>query len=149
MYPNKRKQAVRKYLYLEKPSLGFYDSNGNYKREAWKAFKTKYNITKATKQMLITAPGEDFFSAVKKPSSKNKLIQQFAPYAKEYFKVFLKSKGKYNKKPEAGVYLRPYDLEDYELGPWSNNAWDNEVKGSDIKLAIMDFRNVPGEINKS
>ena len=45
------------------------------------------------------------------------------------------------------MYLRPYDLEDYELGPWSNNAWDNEVKGS-IKLAIMDFRNVPGEINK-
>ena len=58
----KRKQAVRKYLWLENRSLGFFGPKGNYHKEAWKSFKEKYNITPATKQLLFTVPKEEFFS---------------------------------------------------------------------------------------
>ncbi len=36
---NKRKQAIRKYLQFKKPSLGFFNSDGDYKKEQQKAFK--------------------------------------------------------------------------------------------------------------
>ena len=69
---NKRKQAIRKYLYFEKRNLGFFDSAGNYKLEACKAFKKKYNVTKATKYLLLMTPKEEFFLQVKRPANKNK-----------------------------------------------------------------------------
>jgi hypothetical protein len=90
---NKRKQAVRKYLYFENRNLKFFDNNGVYRKEMWKEFKKNYNITKATKQLLITAPKEDFFSVVKRPSAKNKNAQKISPYAAEFFKVFFKKQG--------------------------------------------------------
>ena len=67
----KRKHGVKKYLNLEKPSLGLFSSGGNYRKDKWKAFKDEYSITAATKQVLITELGELFFSCVKKPSTKN------------------------------------------------------------------------------
>jgi hypothetical protein len=143
---NKRKQAVRKYLYLEKRSLGFYDSEGDYRKDKWKAFKKKYDITKATKQLLLTAPGEEFFSVVKRPSSKNKSCKEISPFAEQFFKVFLKSKGRYQK-PESRVYFRPYDTKADKLSCWSPGVWEDGTNES-LKLAVMDFRNIPGVINK-
>ena len=142
----KRKHAVRRFLYQEKQSLGFFDSNGNYKLKAWKNFKTKYDITKATKMLLLTAPKEEFFSQVKRPLNKNMKCRELSPYAAEFFKVFLRSKGRY-KKPEARAYLRCYNMEKDEIGAWGDQVWDNSMANS-IKLAVMDFRNIPGIINK-
>ena len=85
---NKRKQAVRKYLYYENRRLGFFDNEGNYKRDQWKAFKKKYNVTKATKELLLTSPREEFFSQVKQPANKNKSAQELSPYAAEFFNLF-------------------------------------------------------------
>ena len=52
----KRKHAVKRFLYQEKRSLGFFNLNRNYKLEAWKNFKRKYDITKATKMLHLMAP---------------------------------------------------------------------------------------------
>ena len=142
----KRKHAVRRFLYQEKRSLGFFDSNGNCKPEAWKNFKKKYDITKATKMLLLMAPKEEFFSQVKRQSNKNKKCRKLSPYAAEFFKVFLRSKGRY-KKPETRAYLRCYDTEKDEIGAWGDQVWDESVANS-IKLAVMDFWNIPGVINK-
>ena len=143
---HKRKQAVRRHLFHQKPSLGFFDSSGSYNKEAWKAFKVKYNITHATKELLLTEPGEDFFSKMKMPSTKNKKPTEVSPYAKEFFKVFLKTKSRY-KKPEARAAMRPYNLEGDVLSPWPEHVWDDHVNSS-TKLGFIDFRNVPGEINR-
>ena len=86
---NKRKQAIRKYLYQERQSLGFYDNDGAYRREKWKAFKEEFKITRAMKNLLFTAPTKAFFSLAQRPSMKNKTARELSPYAAEFFKVFL------------------------------------------------------------
>jgi hypothetical protein len=58
----------------------------------------------------------------------------------------LKSKGQYQK-PEANAFLRPYNSKRDELTNWGARDWDEYVKAS-IKLAIIDFRNIPGILNK-
>ena len=143
----KRKQAVRKYLWLEKRSLGFFGPIGNYRKEAWKSFKEKYNIMPATKQLLFTVPKEEFFSQAKRPSSKNKRCEELFPYAAEFFKVFLRSKGKY-RKPEARIFMRSYSSDNDLMGDWVDNAW-NESMNKSIKLAVLDFCNIPGVLHKS
>ena len=67
-------------------------------------------------------------------------------FAAEFFKTFLRSKGKY-KKPEAKAFLRPYEVNGDEITTWTNNAWDGDMKDS-IKFAVMDFCNIPKIINK-
>ena len=142
---NKRKQAVRKYLYLEKRGLGFFDTEGVYWREKWKVFKVNFNIMRATKQLLLTAPTESFFSLAKRPSMKNKTAKDLSPYVAEFFKVFLRSKGEYET-PEANIFVRPYDAKEDTLAPWGNGVWEPE--NVVIKLTLLDFRNIPGVINK-
>ena len=142
---NKRKQAMRKYLYLEKCGLGFFDTKGVYRREKWKVFKVNFNITRATKQLLLTAPTESFFSLAKRPSMKNKTAKDLSPYAAEFFKVFLKSKGEYET-PEANIFVRPYDTKEDTLATWGNGVWEPE--NVVIKLALLDFRNISRVINK-
>ena len=117
----KRKQAVRKYLWLEKRSVGFFGPKGNYRKEAWKSFKEKYNIMPATKQLLFMAPKEEFFLQAKRPSSKNKKCKDLSPYAAEFFKVFLRSKGKY-RKPKARIFMRSYSSDNDLMGDWADNA---------------------------
>ena len=99
---------MRKYLYLEKRGLGFFDTEGVYWREKWKVFKVNFNITRATKQLLLTAPTKSFFSLAKRPSMKNKTAKDLSPYSAKFFKVFLRSKGEYET-PEANIFVRPYD----------------------------------------
>jgi hypothetical protein len=138
---NKQKQAIKKYLYFEKPSLGCFNSDEDYKKEKWKAFKQNYDITKAIKQLLLTAPREEFFSQVMRPANKNKSCPEISPFATEFFKVFLKSKGKY-KKPDAKSYLRPYNKKDNILSSWGNDVW-NDAMGDSLNLALIDFWNIP------
>ena len=142
---NKRKQAIRKYLYQERRSLGFFDNDGAYQREKWKAFKEEFKITNAMKNLLFTAPTEAFFSLAKRPSMKNKTARELFPYAAEFFKVFLQSKGEY-KKLEAHAFFRPYDCKEDFFAEWPSEVWDSS--GVDIKLAVMDFRNILGIINR-
>jgi hypothetical protein len=40
-------------------------------------------------QVLLKAPGEEFFSSAKQTRNKNKTIKQLSPYAKEFFRIFL------------------------------------------------------------
>jgi hypothetical protein len=61
----KRKQLVRRELYKMKPRLQLFGANVEFICTSWKAFKTKYNITSATMQVLLEAPGEEFFSGTK------------------------------------------------------------------------------------
>ena len=73
-----------------KPSLKFFKQNGEFSHSHWKTFKRNYNITSATIQVLLKVPGEDFFSSVKQTCNKNRKIEELSPYAKQFFKVFLK-----------------------------------------------------------
>ena len=143
----KRKQAVRKYLWLEKRSLGFFGPKGNYHKEAWKSFKKNYNITLATKHLLFMALKEEFFSQAKRSSSKNKKCEELSPYAAEFLKVFLKSKGKYTK-PEAWIFVKSYSSDKDLMGDWADKVWDESTNKS-IKLALLDFCNIPGVLHKS
>ena len=86
----KRKQLVRRELQNLKPSLKFFKQNGEFSRRHWKSFKTNYNVTSATMQVLLEAPGEGFFSGAKQTLNKNWKIEELSPYAKQFFKIFLK-----------------------------------------------------------
>lgn len=141
----KRKQIVRKQIHYMKSSLGLFSNKGNFRRDKWKAFKKSYNISKATKNTLLIALGENFFSLAKMPSNKNKIVSKLSPFAVEFFRVFMGTKGKFAR-PLAKAFFRPYDMKDDELGDWDSGVWD-ESTASVLKLAIMDFRNVPGVIN--
>ena len=142
----KRKQAVRKELHILNRSLGLYNVEGSFRHDKWKAFKTAYNVTKATKNLLLYGPGEEFFSLAKMPSNKNKPIAELSPYAAEFFRVFLESKGKF-KKPEATTFYRPYDMENDKLAKWNAGDWEDSTSLR-IGLAVMDFRIILGVINK-
>ena len=142
----KRKHAVRKYLHLEKPSLGFFSTSGSYRKDKWKAFKEDYCITAATKQVLLIEPGELFFCQVKKPSTKNMPCRKLSQYAAEFFKVFLQTKGDFIV-PEGKACFWTYDMQEDTFNNWEDGEWDDDHKES-IKLGIMDFRNVPGVMDK-
>ena len=42
---------------------------------------------------------------------KNKTTKDLSPYGAEFFKVFLRSKGKYET-PEVNIFVRPYDAKE-------------------------------------
>jgi hypothetical protein len=48
-----------------KPRLHLFNQNGEFSRSNWKAFKRSYNVTSTTMQVLLEAPGEEFFSGAK------------------------------------------------------------------------------------
>jgi len=104
----KRKHIVKKQIHYNMPSLGLFSSNGEYRKENWKAFKKDYSITKATLNVLLTGPGEEFFIAAKLPYNKNNSIAELSPYADEFFRVFLTNKGKFMIPTDHANY-RPYN----------------------------------------
>jgi hypothetical protein len=83
-------QLVRRELNLLKSTLQLLKTNGEFWSDKWKKFKKDYHITSATMQVLLEAPGEEFFSSTKQTCNKNKTIEQLSPYAKEFFRIFLK-----------------------------------------------------------
>ena len=58
----KRKIIIRRKLNKLKPSLGFYNTVGTFQPQRWKTFKHDYNVTCASMQVLLEAPGEEFFA---------------------------------------------------------------------------------------
>jgi hypothetical protein len=40
-------------------------------------------------QILLEAPGEEFFLGAKQTRNKNQSIEELSPYAREFFRVFL------------------------------------------------------------
>jgi hypothetical protein len=78
----KRKQLVRRELQNLKPRLHLFNQNGEFSHSNWKAFKRSYNVTNATMQVLLEAPGEEFFSGAKQMRNKNRKIEELSPYAK-------------------------------------------------------------------
>jgi hypothetical protein len=53
----KRKQLVRKELHNLKPRLQLFNANGKFSCTNWWTFKQNYNVTSATMQVLLEAPG--------------------------------------------------------------------------------------------
>ena len=88
----KRKIIVRRELNKLKPSLGFCNAAGAFQPQRWKKFKNDYNVTCASMRVLLDTPGEESFVAVKQVASKNKSIDELPPYAKEFFKAFLRNR---------------------------------------------------------
>jgi hypothetical protein len=131
---------VRKELHNLKPRLQLFSENGKFSRTNWKTFKRNYNVTSATMQVLLEAPGEEFFSGAKQTRNKNRAIEELSPYTKQFFKVFLKQKKEF-KKPAGRAYFRPYSGLNIRLGPWPENSW--ETVAHTLVLGIIDFRRVP------
>jgi hypothetical protein len=72
----KRKQLVRRELHNLKPRLQLFNSNGEFLRSNWRAFKQNYNVTNATMQVLLEVPGEEFFFGAKQTYNKNQRIEE-------------------------------------------------------------------------
>jgi hypothetical protein len=100
----KRKQLVRKELHNLKPRLQLFSTNGEFSRTNWKTFQRNYNVTSATMQVLLEALGVEFFSGAKQTRNKNRAIKELSPYAKQFFKVFLKQKKDF-RKPAGRAYF--------------------------------------------
>ena len=124
-----------------KPSLGFYNAAGAFQPQRWKKFKNEYNVTRASMRVLLDVPGEEFFAAAKQVASKNKSIDELSPYAKEFFKAFLRNRWNFHT-PASRAYFRAYDPSANRLGSWPSRSW--ETTSEQLKLAVMDFRRLPG-----
>ena len=123
-----------------KPNLGFYNAAGAFQPQRWKKFKNEYNVTRASMQILFDAPGEEFFAAAKQVASKNKSIDELPPYAKEFFKAFLRNRWNFHT-PASRAYFRAYNPSANRLGSWPSGSW--ETTSEHLKLAVMDFRRLP------
>lgn len=143
----KRKQIVRRQIHLSKPSLGLFRSSGEYKKDNWKQFKKEYNITKASLNVLLSGPGEEYFNAAKLPCNRNKSIAELSPFANEFFRVFLTNKGRFVI-PSGKASYRPYDSKNDILSDWSDDGWTKSVV-EHLKLAVMDFRLIPGTFDQA
>ena len=91
--------------------------------------------------VLLEAPGEDYFVAVKLVSNKNKAIEELSPYAKQFFKAFFSQKADFVK-PAGRAYFRAYDATNNRMRLWLANSWEPTSKN--LKLVVLDFRRVPG-----
>jgi hypothetical protein len=91
-------------------------------------------------QVLLEAPGEEFFSGAKQTCNKSRSIEELSPYAKQFFKVFLKQKKEF-RKPAGRAYFRPFSGLNTKLGPWPKNSWETVAHA--LVLGIIDFRHVP------
>ena len=92
-------------------------------------------------RVLLNALGEEFFAVAKQVASKNKSIDELSPYAKEFFKAFLRNRWNFHT-PASGAYFRAYDSSANRLGSWPLGSW--ETRSEQLKLAVMDFRRLPG-----
>ena len=74
-------------------------------------------------RVLLEAPGEEFFAATKQVASKNKSIEELSPYAKEFFKAFLRNRWNFHT-PASRAYFRAYDPFANSLGSWPTGSWE-------------------------
>ena len=141
----KRKIIIRRELNKLKPSLGFYNAAGVFQPQRWKKFKNDYNVTRASMRVLLDAPGDEFFAAAKQVANKNKSIDELSPYTKEFFKAFLRNRSNFHT-PASQAYFRAYDPSANHLGSWPLGSW--ETTSEHLKLAVMDFRQLPSFTRK-
>jgi hypothetical protein len=127
-------------LHNLKPRLQLFNPNGEFSCSNWRTFKWNYNATSATMQVLLEAPGEEFFFGAKQTCNKNRRIEELSLYTKQFFKVFLKQKKQF-RKPADRAYFRPFSAMNTKLGPWPENNW--ETVAHILVLGIIDFRRVP------
>jgi hypothetical protein len=78
----KRKQLVKRELHNLKPRLQLFNTNSEFSHSNWRAFKRNYNITNTIIQVLLEAPGEEFFSGMKQTCNKNRRTKELSPYTK-------------------------------------------------------------------
>jgi hypothetical protein len=69
-------------LHNLKPRLHLFNANREFSHSNWRTFKRNYNVTSATMQVLLKAPGEEFFSGAKQILNKNRRIEELFSYAK-------------------------------------------------------------------
>ena len=85
---------------------------------------------------MLEALGEEFFTAAKQVASKNKSIEELSPYAKEFFKAFLRNRWNFHTLASR-AYFRAYDPSANCLGLWPTRNW--ETTSEHLKLTVMDF----------
>jgi hypothetical protein len=91
----KRKNTIAREFHNIKPSLGLFDSAGKFDVEKWRSFKSEYNVTRQTMAMLLSVPGDTFFSNYRQKKNKNKSVEEISEFAAEFFKKFLDVKGRF------------------------------------------------------
>ena len=141
----KRKALVKRELNKIRPSLGLVNAAGAFQHDHWKHFKVDYSITSTAMRVLLKAPGEEYFVATKLTSNKNKPIEELSTYAKQFFTLFLRQKNNFQKLA-ARAYFRAYNASPNRMGSWLANNW--ELTSENLKLAVLDFRRVPGFVAK-
>ena len=96
-------------------------------------------------RILLKALREEYFVVAKLVSNKNNAIEELSPYAKQFFKAFLSQKADFVK-PIGRAYFKAYDATNNWMDLWPTNSW--ELMSENLKLAILDFRWVPGFVAK-
>ena len=71
--------------------------------------------------------------------NKNRRIEELSPYAKQFFKVFLKQKKQF-RKLVGRAYFRPFSRMNTKLGPWPINSW--KTVAHSLVFGIIDFRSI-------
>ena len=140
----KRKHTVARELHNIKPSLGLFDKDKNFVVDKWEEFKKEYNLNRQTMAMLLSVPGDSFFSNYRQKKSKNKSVEEISEYAAEFFKKFLEVKGKF-KLPTPILRTRLFDTSAFRFG-----AWDDDYTWGDAKcpFGLIDLRCVPGNASR-
>lgn len=137
----KRKNTVARELHNLKPSLGLFDSEWHFDAHNWKKFKEDYSLTRQTMSMLLSVPGDSFFTAYRQKKSKNKSVEEISEYAAEFFKKFLDVKGTFDR-PTPIVHTRLFYSSEFKFGNWDRNyIWSRSFK---CDLGLIDLRSVPG-----
>lgn len=140
----KRKRIVIQDLNAIKPTLRFCDSDGHVIKKNWQTWKYKHNITNATMNILLELPGKDFFAFRKEMKGRDKFARDGFPHADGFFKHFLMVKGKFIYPTGGSINLREFDRISYEF----SNNWKLD-RNAEIHLALMDFRDTPGHMDKA
>ena len=143
----KRKVTARFQLNRLRPDLGIFTADGSeYVEEAWKKFKKDFNVTKASKRVLLDwGVPDSYYTLARATMNRNTTCEDISPYAQEFFKVFLDKRGAFQA-PTGSICFRPFVTEPStappRLGNWSSNQW--REAGRNSKVGIIDFRFIPG-----
>ena len=143
----KRKVTARFQLNRLRPDLGIFTADGSeYVEEAWKKFKKDFNVTKASKRVLLDwGVPDSYYTLARATMNRNTTCEDISPYAQEFFKVFLDKRGAFQA-PTGSICFRPFVTEPStappRLGNWSSNQWRDAGRNS--KVGIIDFRFIPG-----
>ena len=127
--------------------MGIFTADGNeFMEEARKKFKKDFNITKASKRVLLDWGIPDtYYTQLRAMMNRNTTCEEISPYAQEFFRVFLNKRGTFQA-PTGSICFRPFMTEPSKaplrLGNWSSQQWRDAGRNS--KVGVIDFRFIPG-----